>query len=85
MIIDALNNALGTQLPATFLSTLGKETLELEDAFNKAAGFKEVDDELPEFFYKESLPPTNNLARHHASEVNKYKNAWFKRSSTLCW
>ena len=79
MIIDALNNALGTQLPATFLSTLGKETLELEDAFNKKAGFTERDDELPEFFYKESLPPTNNLARHHASEVNKYKNAWFKR------
>ncbi len=35
------------------LMSVGKETLSLERAFNKAAGFSEKDDCLPEFFIKE--------------------------------
>jgi len=82
MIIEALNNALGTNLPQNFLRTLGRETLELEDKFNEAAGFTKDDDKLPDFFYKEDLPPTKNFARHRANEVNKYKHAWLARGES---
>ena len=35
---------------------IGVETLMLERAFNKAAGFTSADDRLPEFFYQETAP-----------------------------
>ena len=81
MIIEALNDALGTKLPETFLRSLGKETLQLEDLFNQAAGFKTSDDELPAFFYEEALPPSNKYARHHAAEVNKFKSEWLEKAN----
>ncbi|MBT6094380.1 MAG: aldehyde ferredoxin oxidoreductase [Rhodospirillaceae bacterium] len=79
MIVEALNDALGTNLGNDFLRQLGRETLALEDRFNEDAGFNEADDELPAFFYDEALPPTNNQARHHAAEVNRLKEAWLAR------
>jgi aldehyde:ferredoxin oxidoreductase len=81
LIIDALNDALGTELPGDFLRQLGRETLMLEDEFNKRAGFTEADDELPAFFYEEALPPTNNKARPHAGEVNKLRHAWLEQAA----
>ena len=71
LVIGALNDAHGTQLDASFMQKLGLETLRLEWEFNKAAGFTEKDDELPEFFYAEALPPTQKTARHHSAEVNR--------------
>jgi len=71
LIVTALNDAHGTQLDASFLKTLGRETLRMEWEFNKAAGFTEKDDELPEFFYKEALAPSGKTARHHSTEVNR--------------
>src|SRR3989304_3402612 len=50
-IVTALNDAHGTNLPASFLETLGREALKLEWEFNRQAGFTEKDDELPDFFY----------------------------------
>ena len=47
------------------------EALKMEWEFNRAAGFTEKDDELPEFFYTEPLAPTNRTARHHSAEVNR--------------
>jgi len=76
LIIEALDNALGTQLPEDFLITLGRETLAMEDEFTRAVGFTEEDDELPSFFYDEELPPTGNKARHRAAEVNQHLRAW---------
>lgn len=35
-----------------------------------AAGFAEADDNLPDFFYAEELPPTNQAARFHAADVH---------------
>ena len=78
MIITALNDALGTELPNSYLRKLGRETLILEDKFNQEAGFNEKDDELPSFFYDESLPPTNNRARHHSRDVNNFKSNWLE-------
>ena len=71
LIASALNDAHGTCLDTSFFEKLGRETLRMEWEFNKAAGFTEKDDELPEFFYTEPLAPTNKTARHHGAEVNK--------------
>ena len=71
LIVTALNDAHGTSLDASFLQTLGREALKMEWEFNKAAGFTDKDEELPDFFYKEPLAPSNEAARHHGAEVNK--------------
>ncbi len=62
-MVNTLNEALGTSLTTDFFENLGKETLRLEALFNQQAGFGRKDDRLPEFFYTESLPPTNHKAR----------------------
>jgi aldehyde:ferredoxin oxidoreductase len=68
-IANAINAAHGTSLTKEFFEPLGREALRLEWEFNRRAGFTEKDDELPEFFYTEPLPPTNHVARFHASDV----------------
>jgi len=68
-LANAINAAHGTNLTKDFFEPLGREALRLEWEFNKQAGFTEKDDELPEFFYQEPLPPTNHVARFHASDV----------------
>ena len=72
-IIDAINNALGTDLPISFYRDLGSETLDLEHEFNRAAGFKDADDDLPAFFYEEPLPPMDRVARFHGEEINQFR------------
>lgn len=81
MMIESLNAALGTALPADFFVVLGRETLRLEAAFNAAAGFTEVDDELPTFFYEEPLAPSARTARFHAAEVNRAIAQWWARTA----
>ena len=71
LVVTALNDAYGTALDPSFMQTLGRETLKTEWEFNKQAGFTDKDDELPEFFYAEPLPPSNKAARHHGAQVNK--------------
>jgi len=66
---DAINAAHGTALTAEFFEALGQEVLLLEAEFNRRAGFTLTDDELPEFFYQESLPPPGLTARFHAKDV----------------
>jgi aldehyde:ferredoxin oxidoreductase len=68
-LANAINAAHGTSLTKDFFEPLGRETLRLEWLFNKQAGFTAKDDELPEFFYQEPLPPTNMVARFHASDT----------------
>jgi len=70
-VIQAIKDAFDVDLPADFFTILGRDTLKLEMAFNRSAGFKDVDDELPEFFYTESLPPANQTARFHSDEINR--------------
>jgi aldehyde:ferredoxin oxidoreductase len=68
-ITDAINAAHGTSLTPAFFDALGRQALKLEHEFNRQAGFTAKDDELPEFFYTEALPPTNHVARFHAADV----------------
>ncbi|NQU55793.1 MAG: aldehyde ferredoxin oxidoreductase [Rhodospirillales bacterium] len=74
LIADGVNNAHGIDLDPAFIWQIGVDTLRMEKKFNQAAGFTEKDDELPDFFYEEALPPTGRKARLHAKEVNQYIN-----------
>ncbi len=76
-IVQAINDAHGVQLPTSFFAELGKQTLQLENEFNRSAGFGETDDELPQFFYTEQLPPSDKAARFHTDEVSKAANLWW--------
>jgi aldehyde:ferredoxin oxidoreductase len=76
LIVTAINDAVGTTFEPEFFDRLGKETLVLEETFNKAAGFTGADDELPDFFYQEPLAPTMKMARHHFAEVNRIRDRW---------
>src|SRR5882724_1004152 len=70
-LVNAINAAHGTSLTKDFFEPLGRDALRLEYEFNRRAGFTEKDDELPEFFYTEPLPPTNHVARFHGSDVHQ--------------
>jgi aldehyde:ferredoxin oxidoreductase len=81
LVVGAINDAIGTELPNTFLKELGVETLALEEKFNDDAGFNAEDDELPEFFYKENLAPSDKTARHHANEVRAHRADWMANAA----
>jgi aldehyde:ferredoxin oxidoreductase len=68
-MVNAINGAIGTSIEPAFLEKMGRDTLKMELEFNRAAGFTVADDELPEFFYTEPLPPSNQVARFHAEDV----------------
>ena len=52
----------GVQLEADeFPHALGMRVLKAEREFNQKAGFTKEDDRLPDFFYKEPLPPHNTV------------------------
>ena len=78
-MVGALNDALGTEFETSFFEKLGHDTLVMERAFNKEAGFTEADDELPAFFREEALAPTNKKARLFSSEVNVHINKLLDR------
>jgi len=69
-IAAAANAAHGTTLTKDFFEALGRDALRFEKEFNRQAGFTEKDDELPEFFYTEPIPPTNHVARFHGPDVH---------------
>ena len=80
MIATAINDAVGTDLDAAFFAKLGRETLKLEAEFNRQAGFTVEDDELPEFFYSEPLPPSNKAARFHGPEIRDSVERWWAKA-----
>lgn len=60
----------GTVLDPDFYRSLGAEAMRNEWEFNRFTGFTDDDDELPDFFYRQALPPTGKMARHHSTDVN---------------
>ena len=56
-IRDLLKGRYGWDVGSDALQVLGRETLELELAFNQAAGFTAADDRIPEWMTLEPLPP----------------------------
>ncbi len=56
-----MEGALGGKWDTAKINDIGKETLKLERAFNKAAGFTINDDVLPKFFYDEVAVSTGAI------------------------
>ena len=56
-----MNAKFGTQLGPEAIPQLGMRVLKAEREFNQKAGFTNQDDRLPEFYYKEPLPPHNTV------------------------
>jgi aldehyde:ferredoxin oxidoreductase len=61
LILAMLNTAYGIELPADWLNALGRRVIDLELAFNRAAGFTAADDRLPAFFTLERLAATDTV------------------------
>ncbi|MBI5602646.1 MAG: aldehyde ferredoxin oxidoreductase [Deltaproteobacteria bacterium] len=59
--LKVMNAKLGTQLGPEVIGQMGVRVLQVEREFNRKAGFTSKDDRLPEFFYKEPLPPHNTV------------------------
>lgn len=74
-LVDMINAQAGLTLTADDVNTLGTSVLKLERAFNKAAGFTNAHDRLPEFFEYEPLPPHNVLWDFTGEEIDEiYKD-----------
>ena len=56
-LVDECNGVLGTDWTGDDVTRIGQEILDKELAFNRAAGFTEADDRMPEFMTYEKLPP----------------------------
>jgi aldehyde:ferredoxin oxidoreductase len=61
LILAMLNGAYGVELPAGWLNELGRRVIDLELAFNRAAGFTASDDRLPAFFTQEPVAATDSV------------------------
>ena len=81
LIANAINDCHGGRIEPSFFRDIGRDTLLMERAFNKAAGFTEDDDKLPDFFYQEPLPPTDKVARLFVGEVNTYMRELLAREA----
>jgi len=71
-LIDLINARFDLALTGDDVVNLGKYILKTEKAFNTAAGFTEVDDRLPEFFYNEALPPHNVVFDFTGAEIDTF-------------
>ncbi len=81
LVVNAINDAHGTGFEPSFFEKLGRETLAMENEFNRIAGFGIDDDELPQFFYDEPLAPTGRVADIHSREIHQSISDWWKPDS----
>jgi len=73
VIADLVASATGKPFSVDDIVNLGVNTLKDEIAFNKAAGFTSKDDQLPDFFKNEPLPPHNTTWDFTAEEMQAAK------------
>ncbi len=71
-LIDLLNARFGIELIGDDVTNLGKSILKTEHAFNKAAGFTNEDDRLPEFFNMEAIAPHNSTWDFTGAEIDTF-------------
>jgi len=71
-VMNALNDAHGTDFTEEKFMEIGREALEMEWQFNKDAGFTDDEDEMPNFFFSEALEPSGKKHRHTQENVNKH-------------
>jgi len=58
-VVEECNGVLGTNWSVDDMEKMGRKIVDMEHAFNTAAGFNKADDRLPEFMLYEKLPPHN--------------------------
>ncbi len=73
-LIDLINARFGIALTADDVTNLGMHILKTERAFNEKAGFTNLDDRLPEFFYTEPVPPHNVVFDFSGEEIDTFWN-----------
>jgi aldehyde:ferredoxin oxidoreductase len=71
LIASCVSAVAGETLNENYLPDLGNLVLKVEMSFNRAAGFSEHDDRLPEFFLNEKLPPGGNVFDVSEEEMDK--------------
>jgi aldehyde:ferredoxin oxidoreductase len=60
-VVEECNGVLGTDWTMDDVTRIGKEIINTERAFNRAAGFTAAHDRLPDFMRSEPLPPHNTV------------------------
>lgn len=73
-LIDMINARFGISLTAADVTSLGMNILKTEHEFNKAAGFTNLDDRLPEFFELEPIAPHNAVWDFTGAEIDTFWN-----------
>jgi aldehyde:ferredoxin oxidoreductase len=73
-IVEMCNARFGWNKTADDYLEMGKQVLRDERAFNAGAGIGQGDDDLPEFFRKEQLPPHNVVFDIPKSDLDKVFN-----------
>lgn len=73
-LIELINARFGIALTGDDVVNLGKYILKTEKAFNEKAGFTNLDDRLPEFFYTEPVPPHNVVFDFTGEEIDTFWN-----------
>ena len=69
--VESCNGVLGTEWTLDDIGRIGGEVIDMERAFNKAAGFTKAHDRLPEFMKYEKLPPHNVVFDVPDEELDK--------------
>jgi aldehyde:ferredoxin oxidoreductase len=69
--VESCNAVLGTNWTTDDVGRIGGEIIDLERAFNEAAGFTNIHDRLPEFMKYEKLPPHNTVFDVPDEELDK--------------
>jgi aldehyde:ferredoxin oxidoreductase len=72
--IKLLNSKLGTNFGPEYIGQIGELVLRAERDYNRQAGFTNRDDRLPEYFYKEPLPPHNTVVMISDEEMDRTFN-----------
>ncbi len=70
LFVKLVNARLGSNWTRDDFRNLGIRILKAEREFNKKAGLTKKDDRLPEFFYKEPLPPHNVVFPFTEEEID---------------
>jgi aldehyde:ferredoxin oxidoreductase len=73
VVADMVTAATGKATSVDDIVNMGVNCLKDELAFNKAAGFTDKDDQLPDFFKNEPLPPHNLTWDFTAEEMQAAK------------
>jgi aldehyde:ferredoxin oxidoreductase len=69
--VESCNGVLGTSWTTDDIARIGREVLDMELEFNRAAGFTKAHDRLPEFMKYEKLPPHNTVFDVSDEELDK--------------